>query len=88
MFKPIKVSVAKASRMWFKQPCDEDKRLKYPEEDIKTGGDAMGLLGLAELGSSNRITIPPRAVAALKLKKGDLLVFYEENGNLVIKVNE
>ena len=48
----------------------------------------MVLLGMVELGSNNRITIPPRAVAALKLKKGDLLVFYEEDGSMVIKIEK
>lgn len=88
MSKPIKVLVANDSHIWFSQPCGEGKRLKYPEQDIATGGKTMVLLGMVELGSNNRITIPPRAVAALKLKKGDLLVFYEEDGSMVIKIEK
>jgi bifunctional DNA-binding transcriptional regulator/antitoxin component of YhaV-PrlF toxin-antitoxin module len=58
--------------------------LKPPPE---SGGRRMKLLGMTELGTNNRITIPPRAMDELKMKKGDILVFYEHDGNLVISVD-
>ena len=47
----------------------------------------MKLLGMTELGTNNRLTIPPRAMVTMKMKKGDILVFYEHDGNLVISID-
>jgi len=48
----------------------------------------MKLLGMVELGTNKRITIPQKAMDVLKIKQGDILVFYEDGGNLVVKVEK
>jgi bifunctional DNA-binding transcriptional regulator/antitoxin component of YhaV-PrlF toxin-antitoxin module len=48
----------------------------------------MKLLGMTVLSSNHRITIPPRAIEALKMKEGDMLVFHEDGGRLIISVEK
>jgi bifunctional DNA-binding transcriptional regulator/antitoxin component of YhaV-PrlF toxin-antitoxin module len=52
------------------------------------GGTRMKLLGMTVLSSNHRITIPPRAIEALKMKEGDMLVFHEDGGRLIISVEK
>lgn len=45
----------------------------------------MKLLGSIELGTNSRITLPARAIEAVKFEPGMILLVYEHGGNLVIR---
>lgn len=36
-------------------------------------------------GSSLRITVPKKAAEALDLREGDIVGFYEDSGNIILK---
>lgn len=42
-------------------------------------------LGSAKVTRSDQVTIPKEARDKFTIKKGDFLLFYEENGKLVVK---
>ncbi len=46
----------------------------------------MKMLGMLEVTTNNRITLPKKLVDALKASSGDFLLFYEkEDGTIVVK---
>ncbi len=43
------------------------------------------LLGSTKVSTDNKITIVKKATEILKIEKGDILAFYEENGRVYIE---
>jgi hypothetical protein len=43
------------------------------------------LLGSTKVSTSNKITLIKSVVEILEIAKGDLIAFYEENGNVYIE---
>jgi len=43
------------------------------------------LLGSSKIGTRGQITIPKKAREKFSLKTGDIVIFVEENGKLLIK---
>ncbi|MCP8320521.1 MAG: AbrB/MazE/SpoVT family DNA-binding domain-containing protein [archaeon] len=43
------------------------------------------ILGVAKISAKNRLTIPKEVLTKYGFKKGDLILFVEEEGKLVVK---
>jgi len=46
------------------------------------------ILGISKLTSKGQITIPKNVREKLKLKQGDIIVFVEKNGEIIIRRSE
>ena len=47
--------------------------------------DARKLLGSTKVSTDNKVTIVKDAASLLKINKGDILAFYQENGKIYIE---
>jgi hypothetical protein len=47
--------------------------------------DGRKLLGSTKVSTSNKVTIVKDAATILKINKGDVLAFYQENGKIYIE---
>lgn len=45
----------------------------------------MSVLGTSKLGHDNKTTIIKEVVDRLDLKKGDIIVYHEEDGEIIIR---
>ena len=43
------------------------------------------LIGAADITTNNRITIPKKVMEMLKLKSGDIILFYRKDGSIVVR---
>lgn len=47
--------------------------------------DVRKLLGSTKVSTDNKVTIVKDAASLLKINKGDILAFYQENGKIYIE---
>lgn len=47
--------------------------------------DVRKLLGSTKVSTDNKVTIVKDAASILKINKGDILAFYQENGKIYIE---
>ena len=46
---------------------------------------AVKLFAAADITTNNRITVPKKVMDALKLKEGDIILFYRKNGTIIVR---
>lgn len=60
--------------------------LKYPTNHDRD--EIMRMLGSVRLASNRRITLPDELVETLKIGEGDFILFFEDKGTVIVKMEK